>query len=273
MVFNSSNSSSSSNYSGGGGGPFGTIIVAVAAVALIGLSVVDLFALSLVMFAAIGGYLLLLAILYFWVGRNMVIHRERVQFCLFMSAIAAASINFLVFQWALAPFILVAGVAAAFFLLALVGGLFAELSGLAKVVALAVVVVLIGAPFSEPVRAKERWRVMVHVRNLSCEPLPDADAQCRMVSAANADIPLSSARNATTDANGDATVSFPGNALGKAALCEASRPPMGDLAAYPPYSVVARPPLFGVTHAYIQLIREDETNPYVSGRDTCAPAN
>ncbi len=245
MVFQH-NTGNNMGFDGGGG------IVAVGAVVFAGWATWQLFWVAPVLTGVVVAYVALVAA-YWWVlNDNYVLHRGFIKFLLLLSVFAAAGTVLFAFNVGLVRFVV--GDAALVVLLvgALALGLWGVLSLIMRVVTVAVLAVLIGAPFSETVERQEKWMVTAIVRDGRCVPVRAAEAKCQAIAAANGLI-LDEQGPHFTDLDGAAaSFIFDGTALGKRARCEASERESGSGTAE------ADPSWYGAATVHVQLARAGE---------------
>jgi hypothetical protein len=234
------------NNQGYGGGGGGGVIVGLAAVGLTGWSIVHLFSLSAVLAVAVAAYVIVGIVFYAVTEQKWPRNSGLIKFLLGLSIVIAALINPLAFVTGGVSFAMLDGAIFVLLSIALLIGLWAELSIALKALAIATLVVLAGAPFSEPVKRNEKWYVVAEVRDQHCSPIESALATCDAVSRATGEV-VASGGEQYTDLSGTAGFRFQGNPVGKVARCSAGT------SDYPSRTVIAEPRLLGLTRAVIVL--------------------
>jgi hypothetical protein len=244
MVFQH-NAGNNMGFDGGGG------IVALGAVVFAGWATWQLFWVAPVLTGVVVAYVVLVAAYWWALNDNYVAHRGFIKFLLVLSVLAAAGTVFFAFNVGLVRFVV--GDAALVVLLvgALALGLWGVLNLMMRVVTVATLAVLIGAPFSETVEREEKWMVTAIVRDGRCFAVRAAEAKCQAIAAA-IDVILDEKGPHFTDWDGAASFVFDGNALGKRARCEASERERGS------GTGEADPSWYGAATVHIQLARAGE---------------
>lgn len=240
-------SNQSWNSGGGGGGGF---IVPLAAIGLAGWAIWDLVAVSAVLAAAAGVYVLVAAVFYYIVNDNYVSHSGLVKFLLLASVAVIAATDLFVFRSGAVRFVVADALAVVLYAGALIAGLWGVLSLLWRVVALAMLVLLIAAPFSEFVEAKEKWLLRITVRDQSCAAVAAAEVRCELVSTATGDVVGEDGPRYTSEFGVEYFV-FDGSPRGKNARCFARKDP------HPTGSVIVEPGWIGATEATIRVSPAD----------------
>lgn len=205
----------------GGGGGLGGILFPAAAAGLAGWAAFDLLAVSIPLAAATAGYIVLVIAFLIALTRNYVTHDGVVRFFLIASVFIAALTAFAAFRAGFLRFVTGDTLMIVLLLAALYFGLWAALSWLMRAVAIAAVVLLAAAPFSEEVKRNEKWMVAVEVWDQSCARARYPTTKCQVISDLTGEV-LDEKGPTQASEFGSEYYTFDGNPFGKKARCEAT---------------------------------------------------
>lgn len=232
------------------GGGAGGLVVPVAAAALAGWAAWDLFALSVVLAAGVGIYAVVAAIFYHIVSDHYAPHSSVIKILLVTSMLAAAAVDLSAFKAGFLRFIVVDVLVLLLFAGGLVLGLWGLLSLFWRAVALAMLVILIVAPFTEIVERNEKWMIRLSVRDETCVPVRSAETRCELISSLTGDVVGSAGPQASSEF-GAVYFTFNGSPRGKVARCTANKNP------FPSGTTTVEPGWIGATEATIRLLTPD----------------
>lgn len=245
MVFQH-NSGNNMGSSGGG-------VVALAAVGLAGYGAWQMFWVAPVLTGIVVAYVVLIVVYWVLINEHYPRHEGFIKFLLVLSVLAAAGTVLFAFQVGLVRFVVGDAAVVALLVGALALGLWGVLDLFMRVVTVAVLVVLIAAPFTEQVERSEKWMVTAIVRDSACIPVAyTVEAKCQVIAAQSGDI-LDEKGPETTLDGGRAVFIFDGNPVGKRARCEVTSIQSGSGVGE------ADPTWYGAATVHIQLTKPGET--------------
>ena len=235
------------------------IVVVVGVIAI--WPVINLFGLSVTLGLAAVVYFLAAMFLYA-VAKALNFRRPGwIKVTLGCSIALAALLDPLVFQLQALRFVVVDWAILAFYVAALALGLWEVLMIWMKVLAVAVAVALLVAPFTPAVSENEKWSIELEVLDENCAPLAQAGAQCTagaITDVGRAAVEVNALLGLTND-EGKAKFELSGNPLLKGAVCYALKSSGDSETSYPVDSIFVAAPLISRAQARIRLYRGGKT--------------
>lgn len=252
MVFRDNNNSPL-GFDGGGG------ILTLGATALSGWAAWNAFAVAPVLTGIVGAYALLVVAYFIALSNDYTRHEGFIKFLLIVSVLVAAGTMFFSFGVGALTFAVGDALLVMLLLGALARGLWSVLNLPMRVVTVAVICILIAAPFSEAVESSQKWAVSAQVRDARCSAVSYPKVTCQAL-AGNSDLVLDEAGPIYGGSEGSAILLFEGSSIGKRARCEASDDKGGT------GQGTADPTWYGAAYMNVQIAHpEDSVQPCREG--------